>query len=71
MSDETYRALKARAAAHGRSVEAEVRQILDAAVAEQTDLGIGGRMVQIAAAVGGFDLGVERDGTASRPVGLG
>lgn len=32
ISDETHRALRARAAHHGRSTEAEIREILDAAV---------------------------------------
>lgn len=32
LSDETHRALRARAAHHGRSTEAEIRDILEAAV---------------------------------------
>lgn len=32
ISDETHRALRARAAHHGRSTEAEIRDILEAAV---------------------------------------
>ncbi|RWX81705.1 plasmid stabilization protein [Neorhizobium lilium] len=32
ISDETHRALRARAAYHGRSTEAEIRDILEAAV---------------------------------------
>ena len=32
ISDETHRALRARAACHGRSTEAEIREILEAAV---------------------------------------
>ncbi|KQR36180.1 MULTISPECIES: FitA-like ribbon-helix-helix domain-containing protein [Agrobacterium] len=32
LSDETHRALRARAAYHGRSTEAEIRDILEAAV---------------------------------------
>ncbi|MCX6399282.1 MAG: hypothetical protein NTX33_05030 [Propionibacteriales bacterium] len=35
---------------------------------EAVDLGIGTRIVQIAAEVGGFDLDVERDRTASEPL---
>ncbi|MGP4693912.1 FitA-like ribbon-helix-helix domain-containing protein, partial [Agrobacterium cavarae] len=32
LSDETHRALRARASYHGRSTEAEIRDILEAAV---------------------------------------
>ena len=41
LSDETHRALKVRAAHHGRSAEAEMRDILEAAVrpAERLRLG--------------------------------
>ncbi|GFO83387.1 MAG: putative plasmid stability protein y4jJ [Methyloceanibacter sp.] len=41
LSDETHRALKLRAAHHGRSAEAEMRDILEAAVrpAERLRLG--------------------------------
>ncbi|WP_306233502.1 FitA-like ribbon-helix-helix domain-containing protein [Agrococcus beijingensis] len=37
LSEETRRALKARAAAHDRSMEAEVREILDDAVGVRVD----------------------------------
>ncbi len=39
LSDETHRALKQRAASHGRSTEAEVRAILDEAARPQLGLG--------------------------------
>ena len=39
LPDETHRALKARAARHGRSMEAEVRDILGAAVSDRVRLG--------------------------------
>lgn len=70
LSDETHRAIKARAAAHGRSAEAEVRHILDEAVAGRADIGFGSRIVQYAAEVGGFDLDIERDRSESEPVDL-
>ena len=41
LSDETHRALKVRAAHHGRSAEAEMRDILDAAVRPAERLRIG------------------------------
>jgi len=41
LSEETHRALRVRAAHHGRSTEAEIREILEAAVrpAERVKLG--------------------------------
>ncbi|MFS2177180.1 plasmid stabilization protein [Rhizobium pisi] len=41
LSEETHRALKVRAGRHGRSIAAEIREILDAAVrpAERVKLG--------------------------------
>ena len=41
LSDETHRALRVRAAYHGRSTEAEIRNILEAAVrpSERVKLG--------------------------------
>jgi plasmid stability protein len=68
LSDETHRALKAMAAAHGCSAEAEVRQILDDAVAGRADIGFGSRLARIAYDVGGFDVVLERDNTSSEPL---
>lgn len=70
LSDETHRALKARAAAHGRSAEAEVRQILDDAVAGRVDIGFGTRLALLSAEAGGFDLDLERDPASSDPIDL-
>lgn len=70
LSEETHRALKARAAAHGRSTEAEVRQILDEAVRTTSRPGFGTRIARLADEAGGFDLEIERDPTASDPVDL-
>lgn len=55
LPDETHRALKARAAAHGRSTEAEVRAILTEAVAEPSQEGLGTAISRIARSVSGFD----------------
>ena len=68
LSEETHRALKARAAAHGRSAEAEVRQILDDAVTGRVDIGFGTRLARIASDAGGFDLDIQRDETSSEPI---
>lgn len=43
LSDETHRALKLRAAQHGRSAEAEMRAILEAAVRPQIASGLAAR----------------------------
>lgn len=71
LSDETHRALKARAAEHGRSAEAEVRAILDAAV----DLGggrprLGSLLRAIGAEAGGVELDVRRDHAEREPIDL-
>ncbi len=68
LSEETKRALKARARANGRSTEAEVRAILSAAVADPAEVGIGSRIARLSAEVGGFNLDIERDQTSSEPV---
>lgn len=41
ISDETHRALRARATRHGRSMEAEVREILESAVNPQDRIKLG------------------------------
>ena len=41
LSEATHRALKLRAAQHGRSTEAEMREILDAAARPETRLRLG------------------------------
>ena len=56
LPDETHRALKARAAAHGRSTEAEVRAILTAAVDSPDRVLLGSALAAIGAAVGGLEL---------------
>jgi plasmid stability protein len=68
LPEATHRALKARAAAHGRSAEAEVRAILEEAVAGTGELGFGTRIHRAAAAAGGFDLEVVRDDTVTEPL---
>lgn len=68
LSDETHRALKARAKQHGRSTEAEVRSILDAAIADSASNGLGTKVAQLAAEVGGFDLNFERSTSITEPM---
>ena len=70
LSDETHRALKARAASHNRSTEAEVRAILDAAVAPPERVRLGTLLEQIGADAGGVDLDIDRDRTIREPLDL-
>jgi len=62
LPEETHRALRHRAAEHGRSTEAEVRFILEEAVRPQKRLKIGTELFRIGQAVGGMDdLATPRD----------
>lgn len=70
ISDETHRALKSRAASHGRSTEAEVRAILDAAVAAENPVRLGSLLVDIAHPVGGFELDLTRTAEPHEPLDL-
>lgn len=66
LPDETHRALKYRAAQHGRSTEAEIRYILENAV--RPKMGLGSMLAAFASEVGGVDLDIQRDKTPARPV---
>ncbi|MEI2641066.1 MAG: antitoxin [Candidatus Nanopelagicales bacterium] len=68
LSDETHRGLKARAAVHGRSTEAEIRKILDEAASGYAGEGLGTRITQIASEVGGFELEVSRSDSMTEPI---
>lgn len=57
-----------RAAEHGRSTEAEVRAILDAAARPDDRLKIGSALVALFRPLGGVDLDIERDRTPAKPV---
>ena len=70
LSEETHRALKARAAAHHRSTEAEVRSILDAAVAPADRVKVGSLLASIGQDVGGVELAVTREKTSRVPLDL-
>lgn len=70
LSAETHRALKARAQRHGRSVEAEVRAILDAAVRRPGQVGLGQRLVAIGRDAGGDGLDIPRSRTDHEPPDL-
>ena len=63
LPDATHRALKLRAAQHGRSTEAEIRFILEDAVAPK--VGLGAALAAIGRSLGGVELGLQRD---QRPI---
>lgn len=65
LPEETHRALKLRAAQHGRSTEAEIRHILESAV--QPKVGMGTLLAAIGRSVGGAELDVQRDPTPVTP----
>jgi antitoxin FitA len=66
LSEETHRALKFRAAQHGRSTEAEIRYILENAV--RPKMGLGSMLAAFASEIGGVDLDIQRDKVPTRPV---
>jgi len=68
LPEETHRALRVRAATHGRSTEAEIRTILENAVRPENRIKLGSLLADIGREVGGVELEIERDRTASEPV---
>lgn len=67
LSAETHRALKLRAARHGRSAEAEVRAILDEAVRPKARLKLGAELAAFGRRFGGVDLDTTRDPSPTEP----
>lgn len=68
LSPETHRALSRLAAEKGRSTEAEIRAILDAAVRPPERVKIGSALAALAKPLGGLDLDVQRDQTPAEPI---
>jgi len=67
LSDETHRALKRRAAAKGRSTEAEMRAILEEAVNPPERIKLGSELVALGRRLGGVDLSFRRDNQPIEP----
>jgi plasmid stability protein len=65
---ETHRALRVRAAQHGRSTEAEIRLILEAAVKPEGRVKLGSLLAQIGQEAGGVELDITRDRSPTAPV---
>ncbi len=70
LSPETHRGLQARAARHGRSMEAEARTILDEAVRPTARVKLGSALAALAGPLGGLDLETARDQTPAEPIPL-
>ncbi len=75
ISEETHRALKVRAAHHGHSTEAEMRDILDAAVRPANRMRLGAALSELSRSVGLTNADVEaleqaRDKTPAVPLRL-
>ena len=68
LPEETHRALKARAAKHHRSTEAEIRFILENAVRPKDRVKLGSLLVQIGREVGFVDIEIDRDKTPTEPL---
>jgi plasmid stability protein len=66
LPEETHRALKVRAAQHGRSTEAEIREIIENAVRPPERVKLGSLLAAIGQEFGGVELDIARDKT---PVG--
>ncbi|KVP00628.1 plasmid stability protein [Burkholderia ubonensis] len=68
LPDEVHRALRVRAAQHGRSTEAEVRDILEKAVQPEGRVKLGTLLAGIGREIGGVDLDIQRDKTPAEPM---
>ena len=67
LPEETHRALKLRAAQHGRSTEAEIRKILEEQVRPKARVRIGSELAAFGKRLGGVELKVARDQTPTEP----
>ncbi len=70
LPDETHRALRVRAARHGRSTEAEIRAILEDAVRPAQRVKLGSLLAEIGREAGGVELDIQRDRTSAEPIDL-
>ncbi|MGH8261353.1 MAG: FitA-like ribbon-helix-helix domain-containing protein [Steroidobacteraceae bacterium] len=67
LPDETHRALRLRAAQHGRSTEAEVRDILEQAVRPAERVKIGSALAAFGRRLGGLGVPSTRDQSPPEP----
>lgn len=67
LPEEIHRVLKLRAAQHGRSTEAEIRQILEKALRPEERVKIGSELAAFGQQLEGFNLDVTREKTQTEP----
>lgn len=67
LPDEVHRAIRVRAAQHGRSTEAEIRDILAQSVRQEGRLRLGTELRRYAEQFGGVDLDIRRDPAPIEP----
>lgn len=67
LPEAVHRALKERAAKHGRSTEAEVRDILESAVQAEPRLKVGSELAAFGRRFGGVDLDIDREREPTDP----
>jgi len=70
LDDRVRERLRVLAAEHGRSMEAEIRAILESAVRSRSGEGLVGGLVSAASSSGGVDLEVPRRTDAARAADL-
>jgi antitoxin FitA len=68
LSQTTHKRLKARAARNGRTLEAEVRRILEETVSSKKEAGVGSQLAALGRSFGGIELTITRDKTPAEPV---
>lgn len=68
--DEVHRAIRALATRHGRSAEAEVREILRRATQPAGGIRFGDELAALGEAFGGVELDIQRSGKPMRTVDL-
>ncbi len=59
--DEVHEALKQRAKKHGRSAEAEVREILQEALMPSGEVGLGSALAALGRKYGGISIEIDRE----------
>lgn len=67
LPDEVHRAIRLQAARHGRSTEAEIREILARSVRPEGRLRVGTELRRYAEQIGGADLEIRRDAAPIEP----
>ena len=67
LPEETHRALRLRAAQHGHSTEAEIREILEEAVRPEARVKIGSELAAFGHRFGGIHLDIARDQIPPEP----